>query len=60
MRHQDDDYRDLVSAGFAIFCSALLLVLLFLFILPKHTDVAPQDRSGETSPLISSNTHGSN
>ena len=61
MRHQDDDYADLVGAGFAIFCSALLLVAFFLFVLPKleHTDVAPQERPGAASPLMSSNAHSS-
>jgi hypothetical protein len=61
MRRQDDDYADLVGAGFAILCSALLLVAFFLFALPKleHTNVAPQERPGAASPLMSSNAHSS-
>jgi hypothetical protein len=57
MRHQDDDYADLVGAGLAILCSALLLVAFFLFVLPKleQTDIAPQERPGDAaSPVISS------
>ena len=60
MWHQDDDYGELVEAGFAILLTALLLVAVFLFILPKteHTDADPQaDRPSATSPLVSSNAH---
>jgi hypothetical protein len=65
MRYRDDNYSDLVEAGAAIFCAALLLVAFFLFILPKverPSLAAPQVHKpgapGEVSaPLISSNGH---
>lgn len=55
-----DDYRDLVGAGFAVLCAALLLVAWLLFIVdkPEPTDSAPQierpNVSGTTAPLLSS------
>jgi hypothetical protein len=60
-----DDYRDLVSAAFAVLCAALLLVAGFLFIIsrPEPTNSGPQverpGTSGATAPLISSNARNS-
>jgi hypothetical protein len=56
-----DDYRDLVAAGFAVLCAALMLVTWLLFIAHGTDDsrAIPQieqpGKSGATSPLVSSN-----
>ena len=63
MQHRDDDYSDLVEAGLAILCAALLLVAFFLFLLPKaeRADGYPRLEwpSGNelVAPSISSNPH---
>jgi hypothetical protein len=54
-----DDYRDLVAAGFAVLCAALMLVgaLLFIANKPESAHAPPQvEQPGAAAgPLISSN-----
>ena len=54
-----DDYRDLVAAGFAVLCAALMLVAALLFIAnkPESGNAPPQiERPGSAPPaVISSN-----
>jgi hypothetical protein len=40
-----DDYRDLVSAGFAVLCAALMLVAGLLFILSTTEESKPSTES---------------
>jgi hypothetical protein len=47
------DYRDLVSAGFAVLCAALMLIAGLLFIL----SAADEPRLGTEKELPSKGTH---